>query len=173
MNEYETNIYPSLPRGSEFRLGKSCEILSKLENEEKHYNSVRKKYSRTQSIIQTICAGSGSLSVILSTAGLGTSLSGFGIVVGIPLGAVGGFCGLVSIISSLASKKLGKKISKHEATTILAKSKINSIKDLISKALKDEKISDAEFSLIIKEMDKFNAMKSEIRKKDLKKTNGQ
>ena len=76
-----------------------------------------------------------------------------------------GFCGLVSIISSLASKKLGKKISKHEATTILAKSKINSIKDLISKALKDEKISDTEFSLIIKEIDKFNELKSEIRAK--------
>ena len=105
----------------------------------------------------------GAAGVILSTAGLGTSLSGFGIIIGLPLGTIGGFCGLVSIISSMAAKKLGRKLSKHEAIVMLTKSKINSIKDLISKAIKDEKVSDSEFSIIIKEMEKYNEMKSEIR----------
>ena len=70
-----------------------------------------------------ICSGSGTLGVILSTAGLGTSLSGFGIIVGVPLGAIGGFCGLVSIISSMASKKIGRKLSKHELIVMLSKIK--------------------------------------------------
>ena len=43
MNDYNENIYPTLPKsGSDFRLRKSCEILSKLENEEKHYSQVAK-----------------------------------------------------------------------------------------------------------------------------------
>ena len=48
---------------------------------------------------------------------------------------------------------------------MIARSKINSIKDLISKALRDEKISDEEFSLIIKEVDKFEDLKIQIRQK--------
>ena len=144
MNDYNENIYPPLPKsGSDFRLRKSCEILSKLENEEKHYSQVSKKYSKLQNTASVICSGSGTLGVILSTAGLGTSLSGFGIVVGVPLGAIGGFCGLVSIVSSMAMKKIGRKLSKHELIVMLAKSKINSIKDLISKAIQDEKVSDS------------------------------
>ena len=164
MNAYNENIYPTLPKGgSDFRLRKSCEILSKLENEEAHYSQVSTKYSKLQNTASAICSGSGTLGVILSTAGLGTSLSGFGIIVGLPLGTIGGFCGLTSIVSSMVVKKIGRKLSKHEAIVILAKSKINSIKDLISKAIQDEKVSDNEFSIIIKEIEKYNEMKSEIR----------
>ena len=41
--------------------------------------------------LQKISVCSGIFSVILSASGLGTSLTGFGAVVGIPLGVFGGF----------------------------------------------------------------------------------
>ena len=173
MNEYGETIYPRLLKdGENFRLQKSCDTLARLEKEEKYYECVRKKYTRAQNVAQNICVSAASLSIILSMSGLGTSLTGFGVVVGIPLGAVGRFCGLLSVLSGTFTKKLGKNISKHEQTVSIAISKINSIKDLISEALKDEKISDKEYLLIIKEVDKFEALKMGIRQKfrtDLKK----
>jgi dsDNA-specific endonuclease/ATPase MutS2 len=48
---------------------------------------------------------------------------------------------------------------------MLAESKINTISDHISKALKDNHVSDDEFSLIMSELTKFNQMKDEIRTK--------
>jgi hypothetical protein len=48
---------------------------------------------------------------------------------------------------------------------MLAESKINTINDHVSKAFKDNHVSDDEFSLIISELTKFNQMKDEIRMK--------
>ena len=110
------------------------------------------------------------LSVILSASGLGTTLTGFGAVVGIPLGAVGGICGGISVGFGAASKRLSHKVSKHEQTVSLAKAKVNTIHDLVSKALKDNAISDQEFSLILSEVDKFEKLKLEIRQKTHKDT---
>ena len=57
---------------------------------------------------------------------------------------------------------MAKKAVKHQSTVTLAKVKINTIEDLISKALRDNKISDEEFSLIIEELKKFEKLKAEI-----------
>ena len=104
-------------------------------------------------------------SVILSASGLGTSLTGFGAIIGVPLGVVGGICGGVSVGFGAASKRLSNKVSKHEQTASIAKSKLNTINDLVSKALKDNVISDQEFSIILAELEKFQKLKLEIRQK--------
>ena len=54
---------------------------------------------------------------------------------------------------------------KHEKNKTLADAKLNTISDLISKALADDQISDEKDSLILSELDKFNQMKEEIRSK--------
>ena len=95
------------------------------------------------------------ISVILSASGLGTSLTGFGAIVGVPLGVVGGVFGGLSVGFGYASKRLSNKVSKHEQTAAIAKSKLNTINDLVSKALKDNVISDQEFSIILSELEKF------------------
>lgn len=172
MEDYNT-IYPQVPENGaplNFRLQKSCDVLHNLEKEMRHYENVRKKYSRARGIFTKISVGSGVLSVILSSGGLGTSLTGFGAVVGIPLGAVGGICGGVSVGCGLASKRLSHKVSKHEQTVSLTKAKVNTIRDLVSKALQDNVISDKEFSLILAEVDKFEKLKLEIRQKSQKET---
>ena len=81
------------------------------------------------------------------------------------MGVVGGVFGVFSIVFGFASKNLSGKVSKHEQTVAIAKSKLNTINDLVSKALKDNEISDQEFSIILAELEKFQKLKQEIRQK--------
>ena len=115
MGEYN-GIYPQLPNNNfqtqsgdgaiNFRLQKSSEVLQNLEKEIKHYEEVRKKYNRARGICTKISVSGGFISVILSASGLGTSLTGFGAIVGVPLGVVGGVFGGLSIGFGFASKSL-------------------------------------------------------------------
>ena len=167
-NENNNNeLYPVLQNAdpNNFRLQKSSEVLQNLEKEVKHYEDMRKKYNRARGILTKISVCSGLILAILSASGLGTSLTGFGTIVGIPLSVVGGIFGGISVGFGAASKRLSNKVSKHEQTAAIAKSKLNTINDLVSKALKDNVISDQEFSIILSEFEKFQKMKLEVRQK--------
>ena len=65
-------------------------------------------------------------------------------------------------------------MTKHEKTVSVCESKINSLKDRISKALADDRISDEEFENILAEMSKYHEMKKDIgvglKKNKVKKT---
>ena len=67
-------------------------------------------------------------------------------------------------------------MTKHEKTVSVCESKINSLKDRISKALADDRISDEEFENILAEMSKYHELKKDIRvgfkKNKVKKTAG-
>ena len=93
---------------------------------------------------------------------MGTALSGVG------QGAIGLICGILSVFTGAVAKKVSHKINKHEQTVAICQSKVNSIKDRISKALNDNKISD-EFHNIISEVDKYNEMKRDIRNSTIEK----
>ena len=160
-------LYPVISDGESFRLQKINMILSELGAEAKHYDSVRKKYNKTRSVTHAIALSSGTLSALLTSSGIATSLTGPGIVVGIPLSAIGGLCGIISAVATVATKKLTQKVSKHEKTTILCKSKINTISDLISKALHNNRIDENEFALIMAESNKYEQLKNEIRQKSV------
>jgi len=161
------NIYPEVPllqqTGENFRLHKVNMVISQLGDELKHYEKVRKKYARLRSFFQGTSVASGALSAILTVSGIGTSLTGPGLIVGVPLSAVGGLCGIVAASCGMITKALTKKISKHERTIQLVKSKENSISDLVSKALKNNSIDEGEFTLIMSEIDKYNQLKASIR----------
>ena len=61
------------------------------------------------------------------------------------------------------------KAEKHLKIKTLASAKLDTIASYISKAMMDDYISDEEFKLIIGEMDKYKAMKEEIRSNTKKK----
>ena len=61
-------------------------------------------------------------------------------------GTASGLGGLCFIASQL-SRKLSLRLEKHENIRILAQSKLGSVSDLISKALKDNTFSIDEYSL--------------------------
>ena len=71
-------------------------------------------------------------------------------------------------------KNVSRKVTKHEKTVFVCESKINSLKDRISKALADDRISDEEFENILAEMEKYHELKKDIRvglkKNKVKKT---
>lgn len=159
------SLYPKLSSddGHSFRLRKICDVQSTLENEIAHYGKVRKRYKRAHAALHKASVATGSASVILSGSSLATSLTGFGLVVGGPLAGVAGLLGVASAALATCCKQLLRKVSKHEQTVTLAKSKQNTISELISRALKDNNVSDMEFSLILRELEKYQSLKSEIR----------
>ena len=157
-------IYPEAPKdGNAFRLQQSCRVLENLEKEAKHYASVRKKYKRCYNVLSRISTSSGTLSFCLSGSGVGTAFSGVGLPLAASLGGLGLICGVVSVITGEVGKKVSRKVTKHEKTVTVCESKINSLKDRISKALADDRISDEEFNNILAEMEKYHEMKKDIR----------
>ena len=160
-------MYPDLGEesGSNFRLTRCCEVLTSLEREAAHYDKVRKKYGRARNVMMRIATVTGFTSITLSAGGLGTGLTGVGLPIGISLGALGGIFGLVSVGCGMVTKKLSLKVSKHEKTETLARAKIATISDLISKALSNNEISESEFSIITLEVEKFESQKRGIRRK--------
>ena len=178
MEEYN-KIYPELltkepPKdGNAFRLQQSCRVLENLEKEAKHYASVRKKYKRCYNLLSRTSTLSGTLSFCLSGSGVRTAFSGVGLPLAASLGGLGLICGVLSVITGEAGKNVSRKVTKHEKTVSICESKINSLKDRISKALADDRISDEEFENILAEMSKYNEMKKDIRvgfKNKVKKT---
>ena len=178
MEEYN-RIYPKVPKenpkdGKTFRLQQSCRVLENLEKEAKHYTSVRKKYKRCLNVLSRISTSTGTLSFCLSGSGVGTAFSGVGLPLAASLGGLGLICGVVSVIAGASAKKVSPKVTKHEKTVSVCESKINSLKDRISKALADDRISDEEFENILAEMEKYHEMKKDIRvgfkKNKVKKT---
>ena len=171
----EDKIYPGAPKdGNAVRLQQSCRVLENLEKEAKHYASVRKKYKRCYNLLSRISTSTGTLSFCLSGSGVGTAFSGVGIPLAASLGGLGLICGVASVITGEAGKKVSRKVTKHEKTVSVCESKINSLKDRISKALADDRISDEEFENILAEMEKYHEMKKDIRvglkKNKVKKT---
>ena len=178
MEEYN-KIYPELSKeppkdGNAFRLQQSCRVLENLEKEAKHYASVRKKYKRCYNLLSRISTATGTLSFCLSGSGVGTAFSGVGLPLAASLGGLGLICGVVSVITGEAGKNVSRKVTKHEKTVSVCESKINSLKDRISKALADDRISDEEFENILAEMEKYHELKKDIRvglkKNKIKKT---
>ena len=175
-------IYPQLPTmqqvvedsdGHAYRL-KSCQkILKNIQEEASHYKSTRKKYTRSRNFFVQFGAATGFLSVVLSASGIGTGLTGVGLPVGASLGALGGLCGIISVGCGLTIERISKKVSKHEENVTHAKSTINTIRSIISKALTDGKIDEKEYKLVIDIDNIYNDRKLSLRRKaesvDLKK----
>ena len=88
-------------------------------------------------------------------------------VVGAPVGtASAGFTILFSLATGITKKLLKttrNKKKNHDKILMLAKSELNSIESLVSKALIDMEISHEEFTIILKEKDKYEKMKENVR----------
>ena len=140
----ESSLYPQLSP-HDFRMQKANEVAAAPNAEVVHYRGVAKKCKRAKKIVNWSATGSGILSAGLSTAGLGPALSFVGLPASIPLGGVGGAFALASSGLIIASKKLEKKIKKHQEIMTLAISKDDTVYRLHSKALADGEVLGAFF----------------------------
>ena len=159
-------LYPSLKRESvgDFRLKKISVCQKELENEISHYRRISKKYKRAKTIINAFATSTGVLTVTLSSASLVTSLTLIGTLAGAPLAGIAALIGIASTAAGVSSGRLNKKVTKHEKTISLAESKHLSVSRLVSKALTDGEVSDAEFNLILREIENCYSLKGQLRR---------
>ena len=178
----EKNIYPELgrdtqpsapiintdDRGHSYRLSIIREIQSFLEKEIKERETLSKKYFRGAQIIHSI--DNTLISITIGAEGTGAILMATG--VGAPFAlilSVGGVVtGAVSLIGNYFNKKATTKAEKHLKIKTLAAAKLDTILSHVSKAMMDNFINDEEFKLVVEEMDKYKAMKEEVRSKTKK-----
>ena len=105
--------------------------------------------------------------IVLSAATGGVSIVSFTSVIGLPVGiGNASFTLIFSLTTGIIKKLLNitrNKKKKHDKILMLAKSKFNSIEILISQALIDMDISHEEFFTILKEKDRYEMMKDNLR----------
>ena len=168
-------IYPTLEENGEnispavqFRLQKICELQQMLERERDLRTQLYKKYKRAVNIVDGV--DSGLNSVALGSAGFGMYLLASGILapLGFAAGGVSVFCCGLNFVGKAVAGALRVKVEKHNAIRNIADTKLNTIYDLVSKALRDNTISDDEFNLVLSEYEKFKKMKEEVRVKTIK-----
>ena len=140
--------------------------ITKIENYFNSEISQRKLCSKKLSTyVTTFDYIDKTLMVLSATKGVG--IVSHATIVGGPVGiASAGFTKVFSlstgIIKILLSTKRKKK-KKHDKILMLAKSKLNSIETLVSQALSDMEISHEEFITILKEKDKYEKRKENVR----------
>ena len=105
----------------------------------------------------------GAMTTVLSSGAVATSLTGIGALVGVPLGTIAIFSGGASAGLSVINKKLERKVNKHSRIHAMAVAKHDSINISVSQALNDNNVSDTEFQLITREMQKYRQFKQNLR----------
>ena len=190
MTEMTDKIYPTLPairedptappvvnggvddRGHSYRLNIIRDVQAFLETEIKNREAFSKKYFRIARVVNIV--DNALITITIGAEGAGAVLlaTGAGAAFGVALGISGAVTGGISLIGNIFSRKATTKAEKHLKIKTLAAAKLDTIASHISKALTDDFISNEEFNLILHEMNKYKALKEEVRnntKKKLKK----
>ena len=155
--------------GHSYRLKIIREIQAFLEKEINDRETLSKKYFRGAKIVNTL--DNALIVVTIGAEGTGAVLlaTGVGSPFALALGISGAVTGAVSLFGNIFSKKATTKAEKHLKIKTLAVAKLDTITTHISKAMMDNFISDEEFKLIMEEMDKYKALKEDIRNNTKKK----
>ena len=156
-------------RGHSYRLKVILDVQKFLEEEIQKRDAFSKKYFRISKIVNM--ADNTLIGITIVAEGTGAVLlsTGVGAPFALVLGISGAVTGAISLFGNIFSKKVTTKAEKHLKIKTLAMAKLDTIASHISKALMDDYISDEEFKLIMSEMDKYKAMKEEIRSNTKKK----
>jgi len=133
---------------------------------------VLKKYKKVRKVIHYSVVCLGAVTAVLSSGAFATSLTGVGIFIGAPVAALAALSGVASTGLSVINKKLERKVNKHSRIHALAVSKHDSINSSVSQAL-DNLVSDTEFKLITREMQKYHQLKETLRSNFAPKKNKQ
>ena len=174
-NERETPSAPAVEMeviddgGHSYKLKVILDVQKFLEEEITKRDAFSKKCfriaritSNVDNVLITITLGAGN-----TGAALLTTVAAAPIVLGLEIGAA--TTGLISLLGNVLVRKTTLKAEKHLKISMLAKAKLDTISTHISEALMDNKISDDEFKLIMEELNKYKAMKEEIRSNTKKK----
>ena len=161
------NIYPNLNEISsneqQFRLSKINEIKDYFLAEIREKELISQNLSKYIASFDYFDKSWNVLSILSGSV----SIESLAIVIGLPAGIIGSSCSFTFSITSGFIKKLLETIrnnqEKHNKIVMLAKSKLNSIENKISKALIDNEISHEGFETIINKEKIYRELKESIR----------
>ena len=174
---YDEKLYPQIPsappdhlESQDYRLRKIDELEKFLRKEVESRDKLAKRFKRRAtattfsdtSVIVAILALGGT-SIGLASTGIGIAL----IPILVPIGVV---LGLGSGVLHTTRKIFDSKTKKHDKIKTLAESKLDSVSELVSKAIEDANISHEEYRFILKEVEHYRTIKEEIRTKSKKTT---
>ena len=173
----DERLYPPLPEeniemsrqaqtksnAQNFRLSKISEIEKQIADESEHYRVVLKKYKKARQVIHNIVVTLGAVTAVLSEGAIASSATGVGIFAAIPIASVAAVCGVASTCLTALNKKIERKVNKHTKIQSLALSKHDTIRNLVSTALENDKVTDAEFAQVAREMHKYHKIKEYLR----------
>ena len=144
--------------------------IKKIENYFINEINERESYSKKLNKYVTIFDYIDKILIVLSATSSSVSIISFASTIGVPAGIASAcFTLIFSITAGIIKKLLSitiKKKKKHNQILMLAKSKYNSIEALISQALIDIDISHKEFITILKEKNKYEKTKENIKDKN-------
>ena len=159
------NFYPepTQPREHQGDREEISRIEKEIAGEVEHYRLVLKKYKKVQKVIHYSVVCLGAATAALSSGAVATSITGIGILVGAPVAAIAALSGAASTGLSVINKKLEQKVNKHTKIHALAVAKHDLINSSASQALDDNNVSDNEFKLIAREMQKYRQLRESLR----------
>ena len=164
-NSLETIDKTVLSEQTKFRLSEIIGIENYFYQEINQRKSCSKKLNKYVTAFDYI----DKVLIVLSATSGGVSIISFTNIIGAPVGIASASLTLsFSITTGIVKKLLNitrNKKKKHKIL-MLAKSKLNSIETLISQALIDIDISHEEFIRVLKEKDKYEKMKENLRSKN-------
>ena len=168
VDEYP-QLYPNLEPPLDFRLQEISRLREELKKEIETRVALRKKYKRAITGLNGVDIGATALGVALGGIGTGLLATLFAApVVPIIMGVAAG-CGLVSAGTKFTTRRLQPKVQKHDQIRVLAETKLDSVSDLVSKALIDGAVHHAEFQLILNEVGRYHTLKRDIRERRKKR----
>ncbi len=160
-------IYPELPQpedqGVQFRLNQISEIRNFLEKEADQRDKLRRKYKTLWNVFYNTAQFSGLIAVGSGASAVVTLATGVGAIVSIPLGGAAIFGGILSGVCVALGKATMKKVEKHESVKRTAESSLNTVNDLVSRALEDGNVGNEDFHHILREMENYRGYKAGIK----------
>ena len=156
-------------RGHSHRLKVTTDVLNFLEEESSRREAISKKYFRVAKYVGVVDSVLIGATVCAEVAAAALLASGVGSPFALGLGVSGAAAGAISLFGNIVVRKTTIRAEKHLKIKTLASAKLDTIASHVSKALVDDFISDEEFKLIMEELNKYKAMKEEIRNNTKKK----
>ena len=137
--------------GNTYRLEEIKKLLEYIESEISKRSDLVEKYHKRMNILTNIDKFCNAVSVALSVGGIALLTTVVAIPVVVSTESVALCLGIMCIFNKSFVKSLSKKIKKHDQIKMLSRSRLNLIKDLVSRAISDDIVTEAEFSEIISE----------------------
>ena len=160
------SMYPQLGSDPQvFRLQRVNEVTNQLRAAIERSENTAGKYKKAVVGLRNTTMLAGCLGAVLGASATAFSLTGIGIVAGIPLASLAALLRVTSVTTAAIQARLSRKLEKHQLTLAPGRSKLDGISKIFSAALVDNTISDDEYRMVLEALDRYRDMKAVLREK--------